>query len=669
MNFQHFPRIQAHQDAPKLDPYDARMRRVPQDSFVISRNTDGSARSNFGDFCWDFSAYTPENKTARIYFNFWGKGDPSAAQRQLCGEIRVLAFGLVWWRDSSPLAVRTLINYAIVLCALANYAEKQSSTVFSILGSQKLIIDFIETSSSGWMTETLGSMLGNFSAIDPRLLDFKLVAKKTINQVLSKGSEYRANIKQHPPIPTRIYAHLISSLENILKEWDIASSQLLDTTEQCGTNLLCGRSIDQQKVISRERNIAYKKQPTFEDILGIEGRKYLLSRNRQLSVRGLSYVLAEIQTAARLMIQTFSGAREDEIAALPYDCIEKILHKGKIRYILKGRTTKFNHGRSKPAKWVTNEQAYKAILISQSIARAIYKSITALGKSNSNDRETGFLFISTSHLGFSGKAQTKNSGKFGTTTYSLTSFPQLRAQISASIEDEDLVELDHIDPHRAWRSEGKFQIGKKWHFTTHQLRRSLALYAQRSGLVSLPSLRRQLQHLTDSMASYYARGSIHAKSFISDNLDHFAREWQAATPESSGLSYILNVLQSKDNLAGGHAVWVTHQTKKAEGTVLTSRRDATMAQFRKGEIAYQETLIGGCTSLVRCEKSALSWLGTACLSDNCKNLVCNPAKLDKVIKAQTNLVDRLDKKTLEYRTELNDLRILTRAQQKIRKDH
>jgi hypothetical protein len=76
---------------------------------------------------------------------------------------------------------------------------------------------------------------------------------------------------------------------------------------------------------------------------------------------------------------------------------------------------------------------------------------------------------------------------------------RLRQRTFPTITQEDIVELKLIDPHRAWEAEPDFAVGAGWPFTRHQLRRTLALYAQRSGLVSLPSLKRQLQHITQEM--------------------------------------------------------------------------------------------------------------------------------------------------------------------------
>ena len=72
----------------------------------------------------------------------------------------------------------------------------------------------------------------------------------------------------------------------------------------------------------------------------------------------------------------------------------------------------------------------------------------------------------------------------------------------------------------------------------------------------------------------------------------------------------------------------------------------------------KETILGGCTNLGPCDKVAVRWLHTACVSNNCKNLVGNVRKLDIIINAQENMIEKIDKDSVEYRTELNELQCL-----------
>lgn len=157
-------------------------------------------------------------------------------------------------------------------------------------------------------------------------------------------------------------------------------------------------------------------------------------------------------------------------------------------------------------------------------------------------------------------------------------------------------------------------------------------------------------------------------NLIKQEKNHFGKEWQETQPISSALSYISNVLLSDETLIGGHGNWVEQRFKDKQTyikTVIIETREETIKRFKKGELAYKETLLGGCTKVGSCEQVALNWLDTDCLTKGCKNMVCNPTKLDKVILAQERFVNNLDTNTLEYRTEKADLEILITAKNKL----
>jgi len=392
------------------------------------------------------------------------------------------------------------------------------------------------------------------------------------------------------------------------------------------------------------------------DLVSERVQAYFGKRNKPITVESLSSIIGNVQYLLKLIILSFTGMRDNEGSSLPYNCLRTVVADGKKHYVIEGTTTKFNNGLEKKARWVTNQQGADAIVAAQAIACSIYK-VFGIDPSAADDEP---LFVSVRYLRMAGTPLVPDGAKFIQAGFDKKNLPE---ECFDAIEENDLQELEHIDPHRAWRSEECFQIGKRWHFTNHQLRRSLALYAQRSGLVSLPSLRRQLQHITEEMSRYYSRGSSYARNFIGEDKDHFAHEWRAAQPESAGLSYILNVLLTDDDLFGGHATWAQHRLKSPDGVILIDR-ELTLKRFKKGELAYRETLIGGCTNTQSCSKVALKWLHTDCLTDNCKNLVCSLPKLERVIAAQQCLVEAIDKESAEYSVEKEDLAILISARDK-----
>jgi hypothetical protein len=642
------------------DAYDESCGRVPADTFIVSKDRYGKPKSVFSELMWDFSAYNPDGKVEKLYFAFWGSGRPTEAQLRLSGEARYIVFCLIWRRTGSPLSTGTLRNYLSVLSRLADYADGSSTSIASVLGSHSQLEDFVVTRCSGWMAETLGSLLPQLARLGPVALGFDVVGDKRIKTIKARSAEYRARIRQHPPIPTRLYSLFISSLLRELDEWLAVADNLLDAARLCGANPCMGRRLDTQIKICKRENLPHTPFPTLEELLDERSIAFLSAREKSIDLLALSSAIGQAQYIAKLIIQTFSGMRDDEVNTLPYHCATLSDTRGTLHYLVQGRTTKFANGLAHRTRWVTNKEGHRAIQAAQAIADVIYgihKVVTAESPERLNDHP---LFVSVLYLKFTGASAglvIERHFRPG-----LMAHRELPGHCSLIIQEEDLRELEHIDPHRAWRSEEKFQAGAQWTFTSHQTRRSLALYAQRSGLVSLPSLRRQLKHITDDMSRYYARGSAFAKNFIGENRDHFGNEWQAAQAESSALSYILNVLMADEPQFGAHAHWVQQRLRKPEGIVHLDRA-ATMKRFRNGEQAYKETILGGCTSLGPCDKVALRWLHTACVAGNCRNLAGRVSRLDLVIEAQRNLIARLDGDCVEYRTETRDLETLMKARE------
>ena len=154
------------------------------------------------------------------------------------------------------------------------------------------------------------------------------------------------------------------------------------------------------------------------------------------------------------------------------------------------------------------------------------------------------------------------------------------------------------------------------------------------------------------MTCYYGSGSVNAKKLTDMKNDHFANEFNNTMPESSAMSYIINVLLSDEENFGGHGAWV----KQRKSVLSKSDRDKTMKAFKGGKISYKETMFGGCTTTSPCNKKPMRST-IACL--DCKDSVIKLSKLEQVIHAQDKLVASLDKQGQNYIYEKKDLDILT----------
>lgn len=621
---------------------------LPKDDFVVSKSSTGAIISLYKDMVWDFTVYHPDGKPSPLLFTYWDQGELTPNRQKLVKEIKHIFFILIWLRDKNPLSIRTLRNYLTITRDIAKFAEHKNTTLKEVIANTELFLEFVRSKNSGWFVETLSSLL--LLLIDKSYHKFaiKIVKQETIRELQKINKKYRASLKQHPPIPSRIYSETLSKLMYYFDKWEQISNELMQLIVECY----------ELKLSTNRKLISYN---SILDHASESLRNFIIAHTGYFTLKHICGQITETQILCKIAIQAFTGMRDEEAHTIPYQCIKEVNSNSQKHYLVEGRTTKQNHGNSKTTQWITSIEGLRAIRIAQEIAGYIYQIHDDLPAKEITDTFQYPLFISASYFGFTCQVirPTINKYRIGTVN-------NRRAfrNIAVKIENADIDELEQIDPHRAWRSESNFQIGQNWYFTTHQLRRSLALYAQRSGLVSLPSLRRQLQHITNEMTSYYARGSTFAKNLIADDKSHFANEWQQTQTESNALGYIFNVLMSNTSLYGGHIHWVENTLKNEEGMIIFDRKQ-TLQRFKKGDISYKETIIGGCTKVGTCNFTATNWLQINCLKDNCRHLIVSLPKLERVITAQEKMINFLDITSLEYRTEVSHLQILKETKCKI----
>jgi hypothetical protein len=196
--------------------------------------------------------------------------------------------------------------------------------------------------------------------------------------------------------------------------------------------------------------------------------------------------------------------------------------------------------------------------------------------------------------------------------------------------------LNRLELERGWERD-RIEVGARWPLAMHQLRRSLSVYAHRSGMVSLPALKAQLQHITDEMRSYYADGWSRAVNLVFDK-EHFSQEWNAAKTESTyfGLTGALRIaFDEGDELLGLGA-------QRMEQIVSGRSCQQTLALIKSGTIAYRETVLGACVSTEECKTIPLAPINFECVESNCANLVVRSNRLDLVIRSQESVVAQLD---------------------------
>jgi hypothetical protein len=512
------------------------------------------------------------------------------------------------------------------------FAAERNMTLYQAVTSVVPVLEFVAEKGNERKAQRLHAILVHMHRLGPTATGLQVQIKRLQEPMLAA---FRAldDSSQHPVIPTRIYQQFLATCERELAMVEAVASSL-----------------------EEQISLAYAGAPLRPSAELSSVAEYFGYR---LDALVLSSFATEVYTLCQVLILAFTGMRAMEASNLPYHCLSTARQQGAEHYVIEGVTTKLSGGRVKCARWVTSHLAVRAVKLAQRISGVAHGRYSSQRYQDSTDG-SHLLFCRFGLVAFEYES---DRGPTGIGDY----IDNLRQRAFPFITQDDVAELKRIDPHRAWEAEVAFAVGARWPFTRHQLRRTLALYAHRSGLVTLPSLKRQLQHITAEMSLYYARGSAFAKSLLDIDKKHFAQDWADAQGLSDYLAYAAEVLFSDERLFGGHAAWVQSSSVQ-NSPVSVFSREKTISMFKKGELAYKETVLGGCASVEACKSSPLNWLPLECLEKNCKSLVVVPSKLARVVKSQERRVEALRTvagDSVEHRIEKQALDNLLAAQQKM----
>lgn len=585
-------------------------------------------KSKFEDETWDLTALPGLGSwSKKLHFNKFRKLGLTESH---IIEIKKIFFITLHIEGENLPATNSFLSKYYAIKSFAIEALKEDLSIFEAISDLNFGVKFIQNKPNSAI---------EFYSIFTKFIN--LPFEFPINQLKPFLSE--ANLKmrqselQTAVIPSRIYSNILNNLSVELERVERICDELV---------LFLSKSHGAKLGNYPEIPINLKE---YADQIG-QGGTYRLSN--------IAGWISNAYVVCGTVIAAYTGMRRNEVANLRLNALSSFEHNGKVHNCIQGYTTKFNSGRAKPTQWVTNNLGLKAINIALKIATKLYE-LNGYDVSKITGKADFLLFP---RHGFG------SYGNFNASNFQDASIPRnnLFSRITTVISNDDIKELEQIDINRNWRKEEKFKIDRKWPLSLHQFRRSLAIYAHRSGVVTLPSLKAQLQHITLEMSMYYSTGSVFAKTIIFEQ-EHFAHEWNAGMNLSKYLGYTMNVLLSDEKLFGGAATWA-HSSAVKNSPVSVYSREHAIKMFEKGEIGYQETVLGACTSTQICDSLPLNPIPFDCLETNCRNLVVSQKKLDKVIQSQKILVQQLEQErpnSVELRLEQQGLDILNSVRLKM----
>ena len=632
---------------------------------VICRDVDGTPHT-VGEFVWPWTAYTAHRQKFYLHFFYWKQTKGRAVKGTLVvspereariRELQFLMTRLIYYgNENAPITLDVKLR---TLHHAARFAEARSCMVRDVL-TQTTLLDACGASLPDTYVAKWMGWLTFLGQIEPETqLGFTLATPKQWKDLERRVKEFHNDFRQHAPLPTRIYAALINNLAAELDDIEAHKPRLL-------------AALREAIVEHRQAKAAQNRICIGPALVEKHGLAAYLGRRGFTGPRPLmdmASAIGEIFLMCKLQIHVFSGMRNSEARHLPYHCMspERGLH-GRKHCLIAGATTKFNNGRRLRTKWVTTERdGFRAIRLAQEFAAAIYEDRGVMPSKADDLKDEHPLFPSVEYLPWMQRQVSPERRIAAFKGYLGGASDSLLSRLCPAIEEEDIAELEEIDPFRAWCEEPEFGIGRPWPLTTHQLRRSLAVYANASGLVRLSSLRRQLQHITREMTLYYGRGSTFCKNFIEDDPKgynkHVAVEWQDGAEEAEVLAFVRDVLHSKEQMFGGAGNYYDRQRERGE----VMAREEVARQMKAGLLAYREGPLGGCTRPGVCEtRKGLNLIDTVCATDGCKHLIGKHSKIVQTIRLKRAAMAHITPGSVTAAMEREELEALERVEREWR---
>ncbi|MFO1315874.1 MAG: hypothetical protein U1F58_09735 [Burkholderiales bacterium] len=551
-------------------------------------------------------------------------------------------------------APRTLASKLDCLRFLARFAEARSCTVRDVL-TQSALLDACGEALPDYVLDSWLNWLRFLRQLDPQTrLGFAIASPKRWKELVKRAKDKRDGRRQFAPLPTRIYAALINNLSKELDDIEAHKAQLIAALRQAlalyREGSVTQRSSVGSLVIGGQGLTAY-----------IEMRGYSPRR-----IKSLGSVVREVFQLCKLQIHLFSGMRDEEARHLPYHCMStETGPHGREHCLIVGTTTKFNRGRRLRTRWVTTKHdGFRAIRLAQEFADVIYEWCDVRPNASEGHKDHHPLFPSCSYLPWKLRCAPRRGARLSAQNLALADASKsLLPRLCPDISSEDIAELEQLDPFRTWREEPEFAEGSRWPLTTHQLRRSLAVYANASGLVRLSSLRRQLQQLTREMAMYYGRGSTFCKNFLADDpvsyRKHVAVDWQDGAEEAEMLVFVRDVLNSAEPMFGGAGSFYERQRQRGE----VMSRDEVAQQMKAGLLACRDGPLGKCTRPGICEvRKGLNLVDTACATEGCRYLVGKHSKIVQTIRLKRAAMTHITAGSITDSMEREELEALERME-------
>ncbi|MBL5825692.1 hypothetical protein [Serratia fonticola] len=653
--------------------------------FVISRRPDRSVLSRYKDDVWDLSPYS----TRRYVFSFisWAR-DAGEDKKYRVIQLQDEAKRLLWHKMFKPVGkgrrtkTGTFIEWFGVLRKVLCIALHLDLTLQQCATDSRFRVSFRASlsQSNGASLSRVSLVLKDIVSIHAQYADscpqMILTSEQLSNYITLIGSAKNSkdDNQRTPLIPSRIMASLIHQTFEQMALLYPHKDKLLALSQRYWkekTFFCQSYFISQQRGGSRSTKQTLTSPTQALAEYGLTDVVNIMADQPKANIRLKAWIARQL-SIARILVHAFTGMRDHEVRVMSHDCFEKIEMPGiGLVPLIKSHTSKMESSNytSKPVYWATSNELEAVIELAKilSLCQILFQTN---GEFNIHEFD-----LKSTPLWASSRL-----GKVPPTHYSLC-YVEGSSWLSSLlwadtismpeqllITDQDRAELETFDAFNNWGDE-KFDTGKQWPFATHQFRRSVAVYATRSGMVSLPSLGTQYKHLSLAMTQLYAENSAFAEHFVRDEHGVIPEEHRVvemfdyANALNKSIAFEENVLNATQKLHGARGVIIQRLKDKGELMTFLNNRDEVAKKIFSGELSYVETDVGGCMRKTLCSRYGVNLI-VPCVS-SCKDAIIGGDGGKKLRDYRDSLTFSLDDLDVGSRPYLSLLREIERVSFKL----
>lgn len=490
-------------------------------STIATKDYSGEAKSYFGDEIWDLTAYVDSKITSKNKLIF-----SEISSENLAIEFKIICFTWMYAagnaRKSATIKPATLIARHSKLMSVYKYLDSQGIESISSLKNVILFHQFCDYLQA--QKHSTGNIRMLFNALNHVQrtsqitgIDFNIPVDRTFSEIAKDIADASSidQKNQFYAIPTKImeklYLQVLNTVNTLHPYKEDIHKLLFDLKE----NYNLGKSIVDNKIDSGVWKWITKDSPDYRvevnkakptsyiDIIDAHVNGTILDEFVPKNMTKIKGWISEVQVSCFIVCAAFTGMRRSELYGLHANSYKTTEILSQNFSTVESTYHKMTQSRGTVAEWVTVPVVKKAIELAEAIARHLRHQLL-INEDPMCVHNSSCLWLGQNHKSSLPKVRGEGNMR--------EQFYRIAEKANAYITENDLEEFKLINPNcNPLHADRKIVVGKLWPITTHQFRRTFAVFAKRHNLCSVVAIKQQFKHLDLPTSEWYGEGGIAAK--------------------------------------------------------------------------------------------------------------------------------------------------------------